>query len=319
MILMNLSLKKSMKRNFVTILDWTSEEIQANIALAQELKQLTNQGKCPKLLDQKSYAMIFHKESLRTRVSFEVGIFQLGGMAINLTANDFMLGERESVQDVAQVASRFVDGILIRTFDHQNVIELGNYADVPVVNMLTDWSHPCQLMADVLTIQEHFGKLNGLKIAYLGDGNNVTNSWLCMASRLPINLSIGTSKESLPDMELFEKVKAAGVSEVSLTDSAEEAVKEADVLYTDVWASMGQKDQAKLKMLQLKDFQINQRLLKLAKPEAIVMHCLPAERGLEITDEVMDGPQSVILDQAENRLHAQKAILVQLARWQQQP
>ena len=166
---------------------------------------------------------------------------------------------------MAQVASRFVDGILIRTFEHHNVVELGKYADVPVVNMLTDWGHPCQLMADVLTIQEHFGKLNGLKIAYLGDGNNVTNSWLCMASRVPLHLSIGTSPESLPDMELFEKVKAAGLSEVSISYSPEEAVKGADVVYTDVWASMGQKDKAKLKIIQLKDFQINQTLLKLAK------------------------------------------------------
>lgn len=301
----------------MTILDWTSEEIQANIALAQELKKLSKQGKCPKFLEQKTYAMIFHKESLRTRISFEVGIFQLGGMTIHLTANDFILGERESIEDVAKVTSRFVDGILIRTFDHQSVVELGKHAEVPVVNMLTDWVHPCQLMADVLTIQEHFGKLKGLKIVYLGDGNNVTNSWLCMAARVPLNLWIATSHQSLPDMDLFEKVKAAGLSELTISHSPEEAIKDADVLYTDVWASMGQKDKAKMKIIELKDFQVNQDLLKLAKPEAIVMHCLPAERGLEITDEVIDGPQSVVLDQAENRLHAQKAILVQLARWQQ--
>ncbi|MBF0278186.1 MAG: ornithine carbamoyltransferase [SAR324 cluster bacterium] len=308
-----------MKRNFISILDWTSEEIQANIELALELKKLTKQGECPKLLEQKVYAMIFHKESLRTRVSFEVGIFQLGGAAIHLTANDFVLGERESVPDVAQVTSRFVDGILIRTFEHQSVIDLSKYAEVPVVNMLTDWNHPCQVMADALTIQEHFKKLKGLKIAYLGDGNNMTNSWLCLAARIPLNLSIGTSPDSLPDMDLFERVKSAGLSEVSISHSAEEAVENADVLYTDVWASMGKKDQAKRKIIQLKDFQINQKLLERAKSEAIVMHCLPAERGLEITDEVLDGPQSVVLDQAENRLHAQKAILVQLARWQQNP
>lgn len=307
-----------MKRNFITILDWTSEEIQANIALAQELKTLTQQGKCPHLLEQKTYAMIFHKNSLRTRISFEVGIFQLGGKTIHLTGSDFVMGERESVKDVAQVTSRFVDGILIRTFDHQSVVELGQYAQVPVVNMLTDWGHPCQIMADVLTIKERLGTLNHLKIVYLGDGNNVTNSWLCMATHLPLDLWIATSKETLPDMDLFEKVQATGVSKVTLTHSPQEAVQNADILYTDVWASMGQKEKASQKSKQLQDFQINQSLLESAKPAALVMHCLPAERGREITNEVLDGPQSVVLDQAENRLHAQKAILVQLARWQHQ-
>ena len=305
-----------MKRNFISILDWTSEEIKANLELAQELKEATREGKCPRFLDQKTYAMIFHKASLRTRISFEVGIFQLGGKTIHLTANDFEFGKRESIRDVAKVASRFVDGILIRTFDHQHVVELAKYAEVPVVNMLTDREHPCQIMADVLTIQEHLGEMENLKVAYLGDGNNVTHSWLGMAARLPFHLCVATAPETKPDMELFEAVRDLGISTVSLCHSAKEAVQEADVLYTDVWASMGQKEQFASKSAQLKDFQVNQELLSHAKPNTLVMHCLPAERGREITDDVVDGPQSVVLDQAENRLHAQKAILAQLARWQ---
>ncbi len=307
-----------MKRNFISILDWTPEEIRANLELALELKDATRKRKCPRLLDQKTYAMIFHKESLRTRVSFEVGIFQLGGKTIHLTANDFELGKRESIQDVAKVTSRFVDGILIRTFDHERVVELGEHAEVPVVNMLTDWEHPCQIMADVLTIKERLGKLENLKVVYLGDGNNVAHSWLAMAARLPFHLCIATAPETKPDMELFKEVKDRGTSTVSLCHSAQEAVREADVLYTDVWASMGQKDQFASKSAQLKDFQVNRELLNQAKPNTLVMHCLPAERGREITDEVLDGPQSLVLDQAENRLHAQKAILAQLARWHHQ-
>ncbi len=305
-----------MKRNFISILDWTSEEIKANLELAQEMKEATQEGKCPRFLDQKTYAMIFHKASLRTRISFEVGIFQLGGKTIHLTANDFEFGKRESIRDVAKVVSRFVDGILIRTFDHQHVVELAEYAEVPVVNMLTDWEHPCQIMADVLTIQEHLGELENLKVVYLGDGNNVTHSWLGMAARLPFHLCVATAPETKPDMELFEAVRDLGISTVSLCHSAKEAVQEADVLYTDVWASMGQKEQFASKSAQLKDFQVNQELLSHAKLNTLVMHCLPAERGREITDDVVDGPQSVVLDQAENRLHAQKAILAQLARWQ---
>lgn len=307
-----------MKRNFISLLDWNAEEILANIQLAADLKAQTKKGECPKLLDGKSYALIFHKNSLRTRVSFEVGIFQLGGMAMQLTTQDFELGKRESIHDVAKVMSRYIDGILIRTYKHEDVVSLGEHADVPVVNLLTDWSHPCQLMADALTLHEHFGRVEGLKVVYLGDGNNMTNSWLNLASRIPMNLCIATSPETLPDMKLFEEVKAGGLSEVSILHDPMEAVKDADVLYTDVWASMGEKEFADNKANHLQDFQINQTLLNEAKSSAVVMHCLPAERGREITDEVMKSSQSVVFDQAENRLHAQKAVLVQLARWHEQ-
>lgn len=304
-----------MKRNFISLSDWTTQEIVNNLNLSRELKEKTKLGLCPKLLEQKTYALIFHKHSLRTRVSFEVGIFQLGGNSIHMTEHDFDLGKREAVGDVARVMSRYVDGILIRTYKHEHVTELGRFSEVPVVNMLTDSGHPCQIMADALTLIEHFGSLDKLKIVYLGDGNNITNSWLELAMRLPIHLVVATSPESLPDMNLFQQAQSQGISKIEIIHDAKIAVKDADVLYTDVWASMGQKDLAAQKAELLSPFQINASLLKLAKPSAVVMHCLPAERGREITDEVLDGPQSIVLEQAENRLHAQKAILAQLDGW----
>jgi len=304
-----------MKRDFISILDWSCNEIAENLLLAQELKKLTKQGECPKLLKDKVYALIFHQNSLRTRLSFEVGIRQLGGTALYLTNQDFVIGEREPICDVAKVMSRYIDGILIRTLEHQMVLDLAKHADVPVVNMLTNLSHPCQIMADLLTVQERFGSFEDIKIVYLGDGNNVTNSWLSLAARLPINLCIATSSKTLPNMDLFAEAQKNKKANIELFHHAEEAVKGAHVLYTDVWASMGEKHMAEKRRNILRPYQITQKLLDLADPNAIVMHCLPAERGVEITTEVLEGPQSVILDQAENRLHAQKAILVQLERW----
>lgn len=304
-----------MKRNFISIDDWTAEEIRENFNLAKELKDLTKQKKCPQELKDKNYGLVFHKNSLRTRLSFEVGINQLGGNSFHITKNDFELGKRESNHDVAKVMSRYLDGILIRTYDHKLLEEIGEHAEIPVVNMLTDWSHPCQIMTDAFTIEEKLGQIENLKIVYLGDGNNIVHSWLNLAKRIPLHFCIATSPNTLPDMELLKSVQNAGISKVTITHSPEKGVKDADVLYTDVWASMGQKEQLDCKVEELSCFQINQSLLNKAKPSAIVMHCLPAERGREITDEVMDGPQSVVFDQAENRLHVQKAILVQLNRW----
>ncbi len=302
-------------RHLLTLLDWTSEELTNNLALAAELKRGVRAREFPTLLSNRQYGLIFHKNSLRTRVSFEVGIRQLGGESMVLTEQDFKLGERESIADVARVLSRYVDGILIRTFRHQAVEELARYAQVPVVNMLTDFSHPCQILADALTIMEHRGQLEHTKVAYLGDGNNVTNSWINLAARIPLDLRIGTSPQTEPDPQLMEQARQAGLSRIEVFHRAEEAVEGADVLYTDVWASMGEKDKTDERRALLRDFQINANLLRYAASDALVMHCLPAERGVEITDEVLDGPQSVILDQAENRLHAQKAVLVQLDRW----
>lgn len=304
-----------MTRHLLSLLDWSGAEILDALALAHDLKRQTHAGECPKLLEGRSYALIFHKNSLRTRVSFEVGIRQLGGNPMVLTEQDFKIGERESVRDVAKVLSRYVDGILIRTFAHEMVAELAEHAEVPMVNMLTDFSHPCQILADALTVQEHVGPLEGLKIAYLGDGNNVTNSWLNLACRIPLDLRIGTAPETQPDPELVKAAQACGISQVSVCHEAKDAVADAQVLYTDVWASMGEKEQASRREQLLQDFQINQNLLECAAQGVKVMHCLPAERGREITEEVLEGPSSIVLDQAENRLHAQKAVLVQLERW----
>ena len=304
-----------MKRDFISILDWTSEEIRNNIDLAVELKQQTKEGQCPQLLQRKTFGLFFHKPSLRTRLSFEVGIAQLGGASMVLSEKDFKIGERETVSDVARVMSRFVDGILIRTFSHQLVLDLAEHATVPVVNMLTDFNHPCQVMSDMLTIKEKLGRIDNVRIAYVGDSNNMTISWLNLAARIPLDLRIATAHETMPDMKHVNEIKELGISTIKVTNSAKEAVDDAEVLYTDVWASMGEKDKIVERERVLRDFQINSNLLKYAAKDALVLHCLPAERGKEITDEVLEGPQSVVFDQAENRLHAQKAILAQLEKW----
>lgn len=304
-----------MKRDFISILDWTSEEIRNNIDLAVELKQQTKEGHCPQLLQRKTFGLFFHKPSLRTRLSFEVGIAQLGGASMVLSEKDFKIGERETVSDVARVMSRFVDGILIRTFSHQLVLDLAEHATVPVVNMLTDFNHPCQVMSDMLTIKEKLGRIDNVRIAYVGDSNNMTISWLNLAARIPLDLRIATAPETMPDMKHVNEIKELGISTIKVTNSAKEAVDDAEVLYTDVWASMGEKDKIVERERVLRDFQINSNLLKYAAKDALVLHCLPAERGKEISDEVLEGPQSVVFDQAENRLHAQKAILVQLEKW----
>ena len=304
-----------MKRDFISILDWTSEEIRNNIDLAVELKQQTKEGQCPQLLQRKTFGLFFHKPSLRTRLSFEVGIAQLGGASMVLSEKDFKIGERETVSDVARVMSRFVDGILIRTFSHQLVLDLAEHATVPVVNMLTDFNHPCQVMSDMLTIKEKLGRIDNVRIAYVGDSNNMTISWLNLAARIPLDLRIATAPETMPDMKHVNEIKELGISTIKVTNSAKEAVDGAEALYTDVWASMGEKDKIVERERVLRDFQINSNLLKYAAKDALVLHCLPAERSKEITDEVLEGRQSVVFDQAENRLHAQKAILVQLEKW----
>ena len=306
---------KIMKRDFISILDWTSEEIRNNLDFAIELKKQTKQGMCPQLLQSKAYGMFFHKPSLRTRLSFEVGIAQLGGTSFVLSEQDFKIGERETVSDVARVMSRFVDGILIRTFSHQMVLDLAQHSTVPVVNMLTDFNHPCQVMSDMLTIKEKLGRIDNVRIAYIGDSNNMTISWLNLAARIPLDLRIATAPETMPDMKIVNQIQDMGISSIKVTNSPQEAVEGAEVLYTDVWASMGEKDKISEREQVLQGFQINSNLLKYAEKDALVLHCLPAERGKEITDEVIESSQSVVFDQAENRLHAQKAILAQLEKW----
>jgi ornithine carbamoyltransferase len=302
-----------MKRNFLTVNDFNDTEIRETLRLAAELKK--KKGQVLDVLKGKTVACIFHKPSLRTRISFEVGIHELGGHSLYITDQEVQFGVRESIHDVAKVLSRFVAMIEIRTFAHDNVVQLARHADIPVINGLTDLSHPCQIVGDMQTIVEHKGKIDNVKIAYLGDGNNVANSWLEAATVIPLDLRIGTRRETMPDAEILSRAKNAAKSKIMITEDPHEAVRNADVIYTDVWASMGQKDQFKAKADLLKEFQVNSLLLSGANQNHIVMHCLPAERGREITDEVIDGPHSVVFDQAENRLHAQKAIMVKLAQW----
>lgn len=301
-----------MKRDFLSVTDFTTQEIRENLQLAIEVKEKTKRGECPDVLKGGVGALIFHKASLRTRCSFEVGLRQLGGDAVYITNQEIELGKRESIHDVAKVMSRYFDLICIRTFSHADVEELARHAEVPVVNMLTDLLHPCQLMGDMQTILEHKGTIDNLKVAYLGDGNNLTNSWMRMASRIPMDLHIGTSPETMPSEEILSETRGSGVSEVTVHNDAVAAVRDADVIYTDVWASMGQKDKAEQQAKLLASFQINGDLVAKAKKDCLVMHCLPAEIGREITADAMYGPNSVVFDEAENRLHAQKAVLIKL-------
>jgi len=302
-----------MKRDFLAVTDFNESEIRETLKLAADLKK--KKGQVLDVLKGKTVACIFHKPSLRTRISFEVGIHELGGHSLYITDNEIKLGVRESIHDVAKVLSRYVAMIEIRTFSHDNVLELARHASVPVINGLTDLLHPCQIMADLQTIIEHKGKIDNIKVAYLGDGNNVANSWLKASGRIPLDLRIGTRKETMPDEKITREAGDSGRSKITITEDPREAVRGADVIYTDVWASMGQKDKAESQADLLKDYQVNSRLLAAAAKDCIVMHCLPAERGREITDDVIDGEHSVVFDQAENRLHAQKAIMVKLASW----
>jgi len=266
----------------------------------------------PLALKGKSVGLIFHKPSLRTRISFEVGVFQLGGNAIYITEKEIELGKRETIPDAARVLSRYLDLIVIRTFSQDEVGQLAESASIPIINGLTDLLHPCQILSDLFTIYEKKKKFENLIIAYVGDGNNVVNSWLELSQKIPMELRIGTAKETMPDGKILRDAMNSKISKILVTSDPVEAVKNADVIYTDVWASMGQKHLADQKRELLKGFQVNANLVRQAKKDCIIMHCLPANRGEEITDEVMDSPASVVFDQAENRLHAQKAIMIKL-------
>lgn len=296
-----------MARSLCQITDFSAAEIHQIFDLCRKMKA----GEIsPRPLEGKSVGCIFTKASLRTRISFEVGISQLGGTAIYITDDQIKLGQRESIADAARVLSRYLGLIMIRTFKQSDVVELAANASIPIVNGLTDLVHPCQILGDYMTIMEHLGPKDRYKIAYVGDGNNITNSWLNLASLIPIELRIGTADDCHPDPDIIAKARKNPESHIVITSDPKEAVSGADVIYTDVWASMGQKHLVEEKVEKLKKYQVNSSLLADAAKGAIVLHCLPAERGREITDEVMDGPQSVVFDQAENRLHVQKAIMV---------
>lgn len=305
-------------KDFISIHDLTTAQVQEMLDLAADLKAKQKRGEKHEYLWAKSMAMIFEKPSTRTRVSFEIGMWQLGGLAINLDQEAIGLGSRESIGDVARTLSRFADAILIRTFSHQKVIELAKYASVPVINALSDLLHPCQALSDVFTIREKKGKnLRSLKMAYIGDGNNVCHSLMYAAAKVGINLTIATPKGYEPRGDIarlaMEDAKKAGI-EIDILNDPVVAAKNADVIYTDVWASMGQEKEKAKRAKTFSPYQVNGRLAELAKPNYIFMHCLPAHRGDEVTDDVIDGPNSVVFDQAENRLHVQKAILVKLLR-----
>lgn len=297
-----------MKRNLLRITDLSRTEIETILDLAKKLKADLQLGNPHPLLQGRTLAMIFEKPSLRTRVTFEVGMVQLGGAAVNLTQGDIRFGERESAGDIAKNLERWVDLIMARVFSHQSVIDLAASARVPVINGLSDLHHPCQVLADVFTLQEHRGRLDGLRVAFIGDGNNMVHSWMDAAVRLGFDLVVACPPGYEPDPVITAE---AGARVRIVTDPAE-AARDADMLYTDVWTSMGQEREAEVRRRVFRRYQINAELLAKAKPNALVMHCLPAHRGEEITDDVIDGPQSVVFDEAENRLHVQKAIMVWL-------
>lgn len=302
-------------KHFLRIADLAGDEIWELLELAKALKAEYKAGGNRPLLRGKALGMVFQKPSLRTRVSFEMGMVHLGGHALYLSPNEIKLGERESVPDAARVLSRYVDGIMARVFAHSDILTLAEYASVPVINGLSDDSHPCQALADILTIWEKRGQLKGLKLAYVGDGNNVCNSLLSAAGKTGMHMSVAGPKGYEPKPQVLAEVRrfaAETGSEITLTCDPYQAVEKADVIYTDTWASMGQEAEAEARRRPFQPYQVNDRLLAAAQPGVLVLHCLPAHRGEEITDAVMDGPHSVVFDQAENRLHAQKAILVKL-------
>lgn len=304
-----------MNKHLLTLHDWSKEEILDTLDLADELKFKQKNGIEHHLLKGKTLGMIFTKSSTRTRVSFEVGMYQLGGTALFLSSNDIQLGRGETIYDTANVLSRFLDGIMIRTFKQSDVEELAKYGQIPIINGLTDLVHPCQVLADLQTIREHKGKLSGLKLAYIGDGNNMAHSLLYGGAKVGMDVAIATPKQYECDKEVvknaIEDAKETG-AKITITNDPKEAIADADVVYADTWVSMGQESEKAEKIKIFGEYQINSELFSYAKPDAIFLHCLPAYRGYEVTEEIIDGPNSVIFDEAENRLHAQKAVMVKL-------
>lgn len=304
-----------MLKHFIDINDLTRDELFELLDLADALKADLKAGRPHPLLRGKTLGMIFTKASTRTRVSFEVGMNQLGGYPLFLSGNDIQIGRGESVADTAKVLSRYLDGIMIRTFAHQDVLDLAANGSIPVINGLTDLMHPCQALADLQTIREHMGRLQGLKMAYLGDGNNMAHSLLQAAAKVGMDIAVATPANYACDPRIVaqaEDTAAQSGSHVLITDDPRLAASNADVLYTDTWVSMGQESEKTQRLATFIPYQVNTELLALARPDVIFLHCLPAYRGFEVSADVIDGPHSVIFDEAENRLHAQKAVLVSL-------
>lgn len=299
-------------KNLISIADLSIEEIYQIFDVSKTLKEKLYTGEPHKLLEGKTLGMIFTKRSTRTRVSFETGIYQLGGIGMYFGPNDLQLGTSESISDTAKVLGRYLNGIMIRTFDHQDVIELGKHAGIPVINGLTDLLHPCQVLTDLFSILEKKRVLKGLKLAYIGDGNNMAHSLLNGCSKVGMNISIASPSGYKPNKDIVENAKKFAKymgSKIEITDDPVGAVKNADIVYTDVWASMGQEQEAAERKKKFAKYQVNPKLVKNAKDDYLFMHCLPAHRGEEVVNEVADSPNSIIFDEAENRLHVQKAIM----------
>ena len=301
-----------MKKDFLHVDDLQIDEFNDLLEKAKWIKNKFKQNEIYHPFKNKTMSMIFAKPSARTRISFETGFYKHGGHALYLGPNDIGIGKRESVSDIAKVLSRFNDIIMARLFKHSHILELAESATVPVINGLTDFNHPCQIMADIFTVSEKFDSMNDITIAYVGDGNNIVHSWLELASILPFNFNIVCPEGFKPDMNLVNKTKALNLSNIKIIHDPHEGVKGADVIYTDVWASMGQKEEADERRKIFQPFQVNKELMNNTSKNTLFMHCLPAERGIEVTDDVCDSENSIIFDQAENRMHMQNAIMLSL-------
>jgi len=296
-----------MKRDYLSVWDLSSDEIENILRRSIELKSGKDASRCP--LIGKSIGLIFEKSSTRTKVSFEVGVYQLGGQPVYMNSRDLQLGRGETISDTARTLSRYLSMIVIRTYEHSRLEEFARASSVPVINALTDTHHPCQALADMMTILEKKGRLKGVRLAYIGDGNNVANSLIEASSRLGLDIVLACPEGYEPDPDVLERARSEAKGDIVIVREPKEAAGRADVIYTDVWISMGQESTAEEKKKRFARYQVNSELLSCAKKDAIVMHCLPAKRGQEITDDVIDGPLSVVFDQAENRLHSQKALI----------
>lgn len=303
-----------MNKDLLSLFDLSGDDFRMILRRAGELKGMLKTGRSHETLKGKTLGLLFDKSSTRTRLSFEAGMNQLGGVATFLSRRDIQLGRGETVADTARVMSRYLDCIVIRTFEQDLVEEFARWADIPVINGLTDLLHPCQILSDLFTIQEKKGSYEGLTIAFVGDGNNIVNSWINAAAKVPFRLHLACPEGYDPDATILKRAMDETEMGIEVFRAPSEAVAGADVIYTDVWASMGQEEQQEERLVVFKDYQVNSALLKRARDGAIVMHCLPAHRGEEISGEVMEGPSSVVFDQAENRLHVQKAIMEILVR-----
>ena len=302
-----------MAKHFLHITDFTANEIWETLHLAKELKEKFRRRENYKIFKNKSLAMIFAKPSARTRVSFETGFEWMGGHALFLGPNDIGIGKREAIKDISRLLSRFNDIIMARLFDHQHILELAEFAEVPVINGLTDYNHPCQIMADIFTIWEQRENLDNLQITYVGDGNNIVHSWIHLAERIPMKFICACPEGYDPNNEIVQRCNEVGLSSIEVLHDPFVAVKGADVVYTDVWASMGQKDETEERVKQFQQFQVNEELMEATGKHTLFMHCLPAERGREVTDGVLEADYSIVFDEAENRMHVQNAIMVKLA------